>query len=91
MKKEKVFAFADNDSEEIVEETIEKEAVEEPVNEYPEEGYVIARMLAVRQEASQTSLMIRVLYKDDKINYKKFDDEWYALQDGGFVMSKFVQ
>lgn len=88
VKDEMLFAEPEEPVETIVEEEL---VAEEPANEYSEEGTVIAKMLAVRQEASQTSLMIRVLYKDEKINYKKLDDEWYALSDGGFVMSKFIQ
>lgn len=88
VKDEMLFAEPEEPVETIVEEEV---VAEEPANEYPEEGTVIAKMLAVRQEASQTSLMIRVLYKDEKINYKKFDDEWYAISDGGFVMSKFIR
>lgn len=89
MKKQKGLVFAEVPEE--VEEIVVEEEVAEPVDEYPEEGYVTAKMLAVRQEASQTSLMIRVLYENEKINYKKFNDDWYALSDGGFVMSKFIQ
>lgn len=92
VKDEMLFAEPEEPVETIVEEeVVAEELADEYPEEYPEEGTVIAKMLAVRQEASQTSLMIRVLYKDEKINYKKLDDEWYAISDGGFVMSKFIR
>lgn len=86
MKKEKDEMVFVAEPEEAVETAVEK-VVAEPIYE----GTVTAKMLAVRQSPSQASLMIRVLYKDDKISYERCDDDWYALIDGGFVMSKFVQ
>lgn len=88
-----------------LEETIETEVINSPVgsievevsdeprftsSEYIE-GVVTAKMLAVRETPSTSSLMIRVLYEGTKVDYKKHDDEWYELIHGGYCMSKFIQ
>lgn len=66
-----------------------------PINEKPVSkngvGVVTAKMLAVREEPSVESTMIRVIYADTEVKYKKVNNDWVELLDGGFCMSKFIQ
>ncbi len=54
-------------------------------------GKVIAKMLNVRPDASMNRPPLRILYEGDKIKYTVENDEWYKLDDGGYVMAKFIK
>lgn len=66
-----------------------------PVNEKPVSkngvGVVTAKILAVREEPSIESTMIRVIYANTEVKYKKVNKDWVELLDGGFCMSKYIQ
>lgn len=78
-----------------------KFVVAEPVVEIPEveqveaevvtSGTVIADMLNVRSGPSLETNPIRTLYKGDKVEFTKENDEWVKLTDGGFCVSKYIQ
>lgn len=85
----------------VVEEEV-KPVVEEapvvkdtPVNEKPVlkngVGVVTAKILAVREEPSMDSTMIRVIYANTEVKYKKVNKDWVELLDSGFCMSKFIR
>ena len=67
------------------------ETIEQVEAEVVTTGVVIANMLNVRSGPSLNDNPIKTLYKDDKVEYTKENDEWVKLTDGGFCMSKYIQ
>lgn len=68
--------------------------VEEKIDKFSSDyitGKVIAKALAVRLQPSIDSIMIRIVYADDMVKYKKVDNDWCELKEGGFCMRKFIQ
>lgn len=63
---------------------------EQPVDKVST-GSVTAKILAVREKPSVESYMIRVVYFNDTVKYKKVNKDWVELLDGGFCMRKFIQ
>lgn len=76
--------------EEVEADVIADEVIEEPIKEETTKKVTVnATKLNVRSSASADARIMKVVDKGTVLE-GTFEDDWFAIKDGGYVMSKFV-